>query len=527
MIILKRIKAILEKTSKKNLFIFLFIIFLAIFVRIYEFPNALKEVGSDEMMLAVNAKSIADTGRDINGTSYPVYILGWGGQSVALLYLIVAFIKIFGYSLFTIRLPLLIISIISLFVFYDLIRRISKNNTIALIGLALLAISPWHILHGLWALDCNILPHIILIAVYLLYIGVTKGKRLILYLSMVFFAITLYSYGIAIYFTPILLVIVAIYLVRSKEISIFDLIMCIIIFSLLAMPIVLMFIINILKIGKNIYIGNITIPYYESLSRTNDMLFFSPNILIQLFINIGFTILIILGEYDGCQWNSSLIFGTTYHITLILLIITIIFGLKSKKNIKKNIMDDEKFPRFLIISWVCTSIFTGVVINQTNINRLNTIWYPLIILATFKLYYFYNYFKDIKNKTYLNSTISIFIVLFISYIAYFNCYYSHCIDMSICFSRGMYQALKYTNTLNSNNISVDNLDNDGSIDIYLKSNDYFTNKSYSTLKSQDELNMALSNLKYGEVIILNQKREIDTNNYICINFGEYYVVLGK
>ncbi len=549
------LKSRLKTINKKQLIIFLIIIIIAIFVRIYEFPNALKEVNSDEMMLAVNAKSIADTGKDINGISYPVYLLGFGGQSVLLLYLIVLCIKIFGYSLFAIRFPLLIISIISLVVFYDLIRRISKNNTIALIGLGLLAISPWHILQGMWALDCNILPHILLIAVYLLYIGIFKKSKWTLYLSMVFFALTLYSYGIAIYFTPILLLALAIYLRRKKKISIPDLIICIVIFSVLAMPIILMFAINILKPNESIFLGNITIPYYESLSRTDDMLFFSPNILVQLFINIGFTVLMILGEFDGCVWNSSLIFGTAYHITLVLVIVAIIIKIKNKaSHIHFDLLDvfssttdsiqgtangdvnlQDNFPRFLILSWLCTSIFTGVVINQTNINRLNTIWYPLIILATFALYYFYNYFKRLetnnencskKSKIYAISIITIFIILFTSYLIYFNCYYANKVDMSICFSRGMYQALKYTNTLPIDNVKVDNLDNDGSIDIYIKSNKYFTDKTFDELRSQDELNNALNELD-GKVLIINEKRNVDIDNYDYVKFGEYYVVFEK
>lgn len=549
------LKSRLKTINKKQLIIFLIIIIIAIFVRIYEFPNALKEVNSDEMMLAVNAKSIADTGKDINGISYPVYLLGFGGQSVLLLYLIVLCIKIFGYSLFAIRFPLLIISIISLVVFYDLIRRISKNNTIALIGLGLLAISPWHILQGMWALDCNILPHILLIAVYLLYIGIFKKSKWTLYLSMVFFALTLYSYGIAIYFTPILLLALAIYLRRKNKISIPDLIICIVIFSVLAMPIILMFAINILKPNESIFLGNITIPYYESLSRTDDMLFFSPNILVQLFINIGFTVLMILGEFDGCVWNSSLIFGTAYHITLVLVIVAIIIKIKNKaSHIHFDLLDvfssttdsiqgtangdvnlQDNFPRFLILSWLCTSIFTGVVINQTNINRLNTIWYPLIILATFALYYFYNYFKRLetnnencskKSKIYAISIITIFIILFTSYLIYFNCYYANKVDMSICFSRGMYQALKYTNTLPIDNVKVDNLDNDGSIDIYIKSNKYFTDKTFDELRSQDELNNALNELD-GKVLIINEKRNVDIDNYDYVKFGEYYVVFEK
>lgn len=545
----------LKTINKKRLIIFLIIIIIAIFVRIYKFPNALKEVNSDEMMLAVNANSIADTGKDINGISYPVYLLGFGGQSVLLLYLIVLCIKIFGYSLFAIRLPLLIISIISLVVFYDLIRRISKNNTIALIGLGLLAISPWHILQGMWALDCNILPHILLIAVYLLYIGIFKKSRWTLYLSMVFFALTLYSYGIAIYFTPILLLALAIYLRRKKKISIPDLIICIVIFSVLAMPIILMFAINILKTNESIFLGNITIPYYESLSRTDDMLFFSPNILVQLFINIGFTVVMILGEFDGCVWNSSLIFGTAYHITLVLVIVAIIIKIKNKASHIHFVLSDvfssttdsiqettngdinlqDNFPRFLILSWLCTSIFTGIVINQTNINRLNTIWYPLIMLATFALYYFYNYFKRLeinnensskKSKIYAISIISIFVILFTSYLIYFNCYYANKVDMSICFSRGMYQALEYANTLPMDNVKVDNLDNDGSIDIYIKSNKYFTDKTFDELRNQDELNNTLNELD-GEVLIINEKRNANIDNYNCVKVGEYYVVFEK
>ena len=549
-----KLKNKLKTINKKQLIIFLVIMIIAILVRIYEFPNALKEVNSDEMMLAVNAKAIADTGKDINGISYPVYLLGFGGQSVLLLYIIVLCIKIFGYSLFVVRLPLLVISIISLVVFYDLIRRISKNNTIALIGLGLLTISPWHILQGMWTLDCNILPHILLIAVYLLYIGIIKKSRWTLYLSMVFFALTLYSYGIAIYFTPILLLIFAIYLKRKKKISIPDLIVCIVIFLVLAMPIIIMFAINILKTNQSIYLGNITIPFYESLSRTDDMIFFSSNILVQFFINIGFTVLMILGEFDGCTWNSSLIFGTAYHITLVFVIVAIVIRIKNKSlhftlsdifsittdSVQgvdsKNINLKDNFPRFLILSWLCTSLFTGIVINQTNINRLNTIWYPLIMLATFALYYFYDYLKrsgannengNKKSKIYAISIISIFIILFTSYLIYFNCYYANKVDMSICFSRGMYQALEYANTLPADNVKVDNLDNDGSIDIYIKSNNYFTDKTFDSLVNQDELDQALNSLSDDEALIINEKRNVNIGNYDYVKFGEYYVVFEK
>lgn len=539
----------LKSSNKKVIIAFIIIMIIAILVRAYKFPYALKEVNTDEMMTAVNAKSIAETGQDINGISYPVYLLGWGGQSVVLVYFTAICIKIFGYSLFAIRLPMLIISIISLFVFYDLIRRISKNNIVALIGLALVAISPWHMLQSIWSLDCNMFPHILLIAVYLLYVGITKQKRLILYLSMVFFSLTLYSYGIAIYFTPILLLVLAIYLKYKKRISIADLIICIIIFAILSIPIILMFAINLLKTNEGIYLGSITIPYYENLSRTDDMLFFSQNIIMQFLENICYTIIMIFAQTDGCEWNSSPIFGTVYHITVIFALISLIALIKEKrrkKKLKENYKTDEmpdenkNFAKVIVLSWLCTSIFTGLVINQTNINRLNTIWYPIIILATFGIYWIYKTLKNReansneeknknnrKAKIYVITTISIFTILFVSYVIYFNVYFANKVDMSICFSRGMYQALKYTNTVEEENVIVDNLEHDGSIDIYVRSNEHFSNKSYNKLDSQEKLDEALQNLNENEILIVNEKRGADISNFDYTKIGEYYIVTVK
>ena len=90
----------------------------------------------------------------------------------------------------------------------------------------------------------------------------------------------------------------------------------------------------------------------------------------------------------------------------------------------------------------------------------------------------------------------------------------------------MEQALEYTNTLPIDSVKVDNLDNDGSIDIYIKSNKYFTDKTFDELRSQDELNNALNELD-GKVLIINEKRNVNIDNYDYVKFGEYYVVSEK
>ena len=194
--------------------IFWILIIIGIIIRVINYPTALAEMNSDEIMTALNAKSIVETGKETNGISYPVYLQAWGGQSVMLLYLSVILMKIFGTTLLAVRLPMLVISLIGMFVVYDLTKKLTNNKNIALIALGLTAISPWHMLQSIWSLDCNMFPHFLIIALDIFYTGIIKNKKGIIYVSMVFFAVTLYCYGIAVYFVPLFLLITSIYLFK-------------------------------------------------------------------------------------------------------------------------------------------------------------------------------------------------------------------------------------------------------------------------------------------------------------------------
>ena len=104
-----------KEINKEHIMVGIIIIFAIIF-RIYMWPNALSEVNCDEAMTALNAKSIAETGTDIYGTSFPVYFEAWklAGQSALLTYLMVFCIKIFGFSIFSIRAGFIFIILINL-----------------------------------------------------------------------------------------------------------------------------------------------------------------------------------------------------------------------------------------------------------------------------------------------------------------------------------------------------------------------------------------------------------------------------
>lgn len=144
--------------NKKIYVILVILIFIfAIVIRIINYPNAISDINCDEAMTAINAKSIAETGHDIYGTSYPVYFEGWltGGQSAFATYMMALFIKILGFSTMAIRLPILIMTIVSMLFILLLVEKVFDNKYIALISILLVAINPWSIVQSQWVLDCN------------------------------------------------------------------------------------------------------------------------------------------------------------------------------------------------------------------------------------------------------------------------------------------------------------------------------------------------------------------------------------
>lgn len=498
------------KFIKKNYFkiLFITILLIAILVRVYQWPDLL-ELNVDESMTALNAKAIAETGKDLTGVSFPVYLEAWGfaGQSVMLAYIMAFFIKIFGFSLFSIRLPMILISLISLFIFYDFAKRIFKSKKVALVAFAFLAISPWHILQSKWSIDCNMFPHFALISIYLLYRGITD-KKIFLYLSMIFFGLTMYTYGIAIYFVPFFLLISAIYLFINKKVTLKDLIICILIYFVTFTPLLIMYIINFFKINESINLGIFTIKYFPNSTRTDDMLLFSNNIIFQLLENLKTLFNIIFKQYDYLEWNATNIFGTTYHISIIFIFIGIIYYfIKKEKNIGIK----------LFILWTFLSLFVGVFINGTNINRLNIIWYPLLFLTVYGLYLIY---KKIKYKRVFMVLISfIYIILFVSYnVFFYNSYYDE-INHSGCFSNGLKEGILFVKNIDKEKYYL-NFNNDGGFKIYIDTYNAVLNTDIKEIKD-------IKNLDKESIYIVQKENidKVDISEFKFYIYGNYYIVM--
>lgn len=431
-------------TDKRNYYILVIcIFFIGVLVRIYKFGEVPAGVNQDGAMAAVDAYALSQYGTDRYLMEFPVHFTAWGyGQmSVLLSYMMIPFIKAFGLSVLVIRLPILIVSLISMWVLFSFLNKVFDRK-IALLGLLFLSVNPWHIMQSRWALDCNLFPHFLLFSIYFLYLG-TK-KRVYYLISMVFFGLSMYTYGIAVYSIPILLIAISIYLFRRKLINIVDYLFCLLTYLFVSIPIILVMFINTFKLST-IKLSVFTLPFFEHSVRKNDLLPFADDKISQLFKNIKSVIDVAFVQTGDLLWNSIQEYGPLYLFALPLLIAGAVYLYSIFKK-----ASGSKDGSFLIFAWLFISVFSGIMINGVNVNRINIIFYPLIILCALGFYYIF--FKKIGSKKVLLAS---YVIIFISFLGFTTNYFgNHSKLLAKSFYNGFGECIEYAEKSDSDVIYI-------------------------------------------------------------------------
>lgn len=389
------------ETSSKSyksyeLFVFLGVTLLII-SRIYKFGQIPGGINQDEAMAAVDAYALANYGTDRFGMSYPVHFTAWGyGQmSVLLSYLMIPFMKIWGLSVITARLPMLITSIAGALFLFLLIKQVVGNRA-GLIVLFLTVINPWHFMQSRWSLDCNIFPHLFIIGLFFLNKGVRKNVYL--YVSMFFFAMCMYSYGVSFYIVPFFLMTVCIILNIMKKVTIGRSLMLAVTYFFFSWPIYLTMLINFIG-GKTIHFFKLTIPFFADSIRSGDIIFFCEHPWQQLKSNLHSLIHVVFVQGGDYLWNALDNFGTIYWCTIPFVLVGLvvcILRIKTKEKAKYSYV-------FFLLYW-CFALLLGVFIANVNVNRINIVFYAQLILAAIGI----DYILD-KRKT-------LFVPVFVIYV---------------------------------------------------------------------------------------------------------------
>ena len=248
-----------KSLNKKNIerILFVGILILGIFSRVWEFGLLPPGLNTDEASIGVEAFSLLHYGIDRNGIPFPVHFIAWGsGQNALYGYLLIPFIALLGLRPVVIRLPMLISGIASLPLLYYAAKKTADEH-FALLTMFLLAISPWHILLSRWGLESNIFPFVFLIGyICLLRIDRRPGWFVA---ACVLFGLCLYAYGTAYLMVPVFLFCAIIILAKTKIIQKREIALGLVAFSLVTIPIFTFIAVNTFGLNS-IELGAVTIP---------------------------------------------------------------------------------------------------------------------------------------------------------------------------------------------------------------------------------------------------------------------------
>jgi len=109
----------------------------------------------DEVIFSLNARSIAESGRDLNGRFLPVYahVSGTYWQTPVVIYFTALLLKVLPLSEITIRIPPVIIGMIDVLLMYFVARRLFKRRWLPPVAAGLLLLTPAHFIHARLAVD--------------------------------------------------------------------------------------------------------------------------------------------------------------------------------------------------------------------------------------------------------------------------------------------------------------------------------------------------------------------------------------
>ena len=344
-------------------------------------------MNQDEASIGYDAWSLANYGVDRNGYAFPVYPVAWGaGHGPFYMYLSMIFIKFFGNSLFVYRLPQALLGVLSVLVFYLIIKKSSDRFT-GYIGALLLCVCPWHIMSSRWGLDANPAPFLILFGLYFFVKGCADKKTWAYIVAAVLLAMSLYTYASTYVTVPILLLILVIVALVRKYISVKQLLFSAIAFVIAALPLGAFWIVNFFDLPE-VRTAIFSIPRLTALRSGSVFLPFDEHFFNNVLTNVGnlFSLLFSYPEteiYNIIQ-GYNIIYVFTFPLFLLGAAVSFKNGFKKKA---------ENYD-FVMCAWFIASVAFSLMVKQ-NINRINVLFIPVVYFVAVGVIFLSKNFKEL------------------------------------------------------------------------------------------------------------------------------------
>jgi hypothetical protein len=162
------------------------IVGVGLFFRLYRLTLAPPGLNGDELFNAID-------GARISGHNLPVYFEGNNGREAFFFYLVALFQSLLGQTLFTLRLPAVLLGVTCIPLAYG-IGRNGFNQRVGLIAAGLTAVSLWPLMESRWALRAVSLTCLSALTIYLLQLAWRNGRWRHWLLGGLVHGLTLYTY---------------------------------------------------------------------------------------------------------------------------------------------------------------------------------------------------------------------------------------------------------------------------------------------------------------------------------------------
>ena len=204
--------------SKFQKIVLLLIIIAATFLRFSKLSENPPGLYWDEAVIGYDAYSILNTAHDHHGRLLPLFFESFGDWKLPVyIYLDTLVIFFFGLNEFAVRFPSAFFGTLTIFVFFLLIQKLTKNTSLALLASFFFAISPWHIQFSRAGFESTVGLFMAIAATYFLLHAFEKQKTLFFTVSLILFTLSIYTYHAYRIFTPLLLI--ALIFIFRKEIK--------------------------------------------------------------------------------------------------------------------------------------------------------------------------------------------------------------------------------------------------------------------------------------------------------------------
>lgn len=457
----------------RKVFIALCLIFLlATILRIYNLSSIPPSPFLDEVSNGYNAYSLMLTGNDEYGRHLPLLLQAYNDFRPAIfVYTLIPFIKVFGLTVFAIRFPAAILSILSTLCMFFLTRelliyaysgKIKGNHisTISLFSMFLFAISPWDIFSARVSVEINMSLAYFIFATTAFFYSLNnrshkKLSNLALFASFILYTIAFYAYhGIKV-FLPFFAIGLAIifykdFLKRKKEVM-----LSIIIIVILLIPLAIAF--TKPDATVRFWAVNDFVQQTGIISQSADRILYdkthhdiigeiTDNRRVLLTLNLAVSYLKnfdpewLFLEQEGSKSYIIPDVGPFYLFELPLLFIGIYFLIKNS-NFSRKI-------KILLLVWILTSaIPSGISTESPQLNRMNTMLPAFIIISAIGLQAFLNEINNIKNTYAKNSSFAAVIVIILFSLIWFTHAYfvEYPYQESESYQYGIIQAFTYAN----------------------------------------------------------------------------------